>query len=104
MKVQRLQLKCWSRCENVNGTLSEAYVHIQDCTKLTASGYAGSDVEDCLVGLLRSTNYNVKKAEQGIVVLDEMGKNRPPVNGCISFPRCVWGMRTARSPQNNRGL
>lgn len=25
MKVQRLQLKCWSRCENVNGTLSEGY-------------------------------------------------------------------------------
>ena len=25
MKAQRLQLKCWSRCENVNGTLSEAY-------------------------------------------------------------------------------
>lgn len=49
-------------------------VHIQDCTKLTASGYAGSDVEDCLVGLLRSTNYNVKKAEQGIVVLDEVDK------------------------------
>lgn len=49
-------------------------VHIQDCTKLTASGYAGSDVEDCLVGLLRSTNYDVKKAEQGIVVLDEVDK------------------------------
>lgn len=27
--------------------------YIQDCTKITASGYVGSDVEDCLVGLLR---------------------------------------------------
>ena len=33
--------------------------HIQDCTKLTASGYVGSDVEECLVGLLRACDYDV---------------------------------------------
>lgn len=48
--------------------------YIQDCTKITASGYVGSDVEDCLVGLLRTCNYNVKMAEMGIVVLDEGDK------------------------------
>ena len=48
--------------------------YIQDCTKLTASGYVGSDVEDCLAGLLRSCNYDVKKAEMGIVMLDEIDK------------------------------
>ena len=48
--------------------------YIQDCTKITASGYVGSDVEDCLVGLLRSCNYNMKAAEMGIVVLDEGDK------------------------------
>ena len=48
--------------------------YIQDCTKITASGYVGSDVEDCLVGLLRSCNYNMKKAEMGIVLLDEVDK------------------------------
>lgn len=48
--------------------------YIQDCTKITASGYVGSDVEDCLVGLLRTCNYNVKLAEMGIVVLDEGDK------------------------------
>ena len=48
--------------------------YIQDCTKITASGYVGSDVEDCLVGLLRTCNYNVKLAEIGIVVLDEVDK------------------------------
>ncbi len=48
--------------------------YIQDCTKITASGYVGSDVEDCLVGLLRACNYNVKLAEMGIVVLDEGDK------------------------------
>lgn len=48
--------------------------YIQDCTKITASGYVGSDVEDCLVGLLRQCNYDMEKARMGIVVLDEGDK------------------------------
>ena len=48
--------------------------YIQDCTKITASGYVGSDVEDCLAGLLRSCNYDLGKASRGIVVLDEGDK------------------------------
>lgn len=48
--------------------------YIQDCTKITASGYVGSDVEDCLAGLLRTCNYDIKLAEMGIVVLDEGDK------------------------------
>ena len=48
--------------------------YIQDCTKLTASGYVGSDVEDCLAGLLRTSNYNMEAAQMGIVVLDEGDK------------------------------
>lgn len=48
--------------------------YIQDTTKLTASGYVGSDVEDCLAGLLRACNYDMEKAKRGIVVLDEGDK------------------------------
>ena len=48
--------------------------YIQDCTKITQAGYVGSDVEDCLVGLLRECNYDVKRAEMGIVMLDEGDK------------------------------
>ena len=48
--------------------------YIQDCTKVTQAGYVGSDVEDCLVGLLRMCNYDTKRAEMGIVVLDEIDK------------------------------
>lgn len=48
--------------------------YIQDCTKLTESGYVGDDVENCLAGLLRACNYNVEKAEMGIVCLDEVDK------------------------------
>ena len=48
--------------------------YIQDCTKITASGYVGEDVEECLVGLMRSCNYNLDAAEMGIVMLDEGDK------------------------------
>jgi len=48
--------------------------YIQDCTKITASGYVGSDVEDCIAGLLRACNYNVEMAQRGIVMLDEIDK------------------------------
>lgn len=48
--------------------------YIQDCTKITASGYVGSDVEDCLVGLLRACNYDMQAAQMGIVMLDEGDK------------------------------
>lgn len=49
-------------------------VYIQDSTKLTASGYVGSDVEECLVGLLRTSNYDIEAAQMGIVMLDEIDK------------------------------
>lgn len=48
--------------------------YIQDCTKITASGYVGSDVEECLVGLLRNCNYDINRAQMGIVMLDEGDK------------------------------
>lgn len=48
--------------------------YIQDCTKITASGYVGDDVENCLVGLLRSCDYNIAAAQCGIVMLDEGDK------------------------------
>ncbi|MBP9998842.1 MAG: ATP-dependent Clp protease ATP-binding subunit ClpX [Bacteroidales bacterium] len=48
--------------------------YIQDCTKITESGFVGSDVEDCLVGLLRSCDYDIERAQIGIVMLDECDK------------------------------
>lgn len=64
--------------------------YIQDCTKITASGYVGSDVEDCLVGLLRSCNYDMEKAEHGIVILDEGDKIAKKEAG-VSITRDVSG-------------
>lgn len=48
--------------------------HIHDCTKLTESGYVGEDVENILVGLLQECDYDVERAQVGIVCLDEIDK------------------------------
>lgn len=48
--------------------------HIHDCTKLTEAGYVGEDVENILTGLLMACDYNVERAQIGIVCLDEIDK------------------------------
>ena len=70
--------------------LMDVPCYIQDCTKITASGYVGSDVENCLVGLLRACNYDLGKAQRGIVVLDEGDKIAKKEAG-ISITRDVSG-------------
>ena len=47
---------------------------IADATTLTEAGYVGDDVETILVHLLQSANYDIKKAERGIVYVDEIDK------------------------------
>lgn len=47
---------------------------IADATVLTEAGYVGEDVESILSRLLQSANYDVKKAERGIVFIDEIDK------------------------------
>lgn len=47
---------------------------IVDATVLTEAGYVGEDVESLLVRLLQAADYDVKKAEQGIVFIDEIDK------------------------------
>ena len=47
---------------------------IVDATVLTEAGYVGEDIESILTRLLRACDYDVKKAERGIVFIDEIDK------------------------------
>jgi ATP-dependent Clp protease ATP-binding subunit ClpX len=47
---------------------------IADATSLTEAGYVGEDVENILLKLIQSADYDVEKAEQGIIYIDEVDK------------------------------
>jgi ATP-dependent Clp protease ATP-binding subunit ClpX len=47
---------------------------ISDATTLTEAGYVGEDVENIVLRLLQAANYDVKKAECGIIYVDEIDK------------------------------
>ena len=49
-------------------------IAISDATSLTEAGYVGEDVENILTKLLQCANGDIKKAEQGIVFIDEIDK------------------------------
>ena len=47
---------------------------ISDATTLTEAGYVGEDVENILLRLIQSANYDIERAEQGIIYIDEIDK------------------------------
>lgn len=63
---------------------------IADATTLTEAGYVGEDVENIILRLLQAADFDVAKAEQGIIYIDEIDKiNRTTAN--VSITRDVSG-------------
>lgn len=63
---------------------------ISDATSLTEAGYVGEDCESVISKLLRNCDFNVEKAQQGIVFIDEIDKIAKRGSG-QSFSRDVSG-------------
>jgi ATP-dependent Clp protease ATP-binding subunit ClpX len=63
---------------------------IADATTLTEAGYVGEDVENIILRLVQAADYDVQKAEIGIIYVDEIDKIRK-TSGNVSITRDVSG-------------
>ncbi len=71
-------------------TILDVPFTIADATTLTEAGYVGEDVENIILRLLQAADYDIAKAEMGIIYVDEIDKiNRTTAN--VSITRDVSG-------------
>ena len=71
-------------------TILDVPFAIADATTLTEAGYVGEDVENILLKLLQAANFDVERAQQGIIYIDEVDKiGRTTQN--VSITRDVSG-------------
>jgi ATP-dependent Clp protease ATP-binding subunit ClpX len=64
---------------------------IADATALTEAGYVGEDVETILLGLLQAADFDIKRAEKGIIYIDEIDKTGRKSGDNPSITRDVSG-------------
>ncbi len=64
---------------------------IADATALTEAGYVGEDVESILLSLIQTSDYDISRAEKGIVYIDEIDKTARKTGDNPSITRDVSG-------------
>ncbi len=63
---------------------------IADATNVTEAGYVGEDVENIILNLLRASDFNIEKAQRGIIYVDEIDKISRKMEN-VSITRDVGG-------------
>lgn len=96
---------CWdpqgaenSSCPDV-GEVFECSFAISDATTLTEAGYVGEDVENILLRLIQAADYDLERAQRGIVYIDEIDKIAK-IGESVYYKGCFRGRRTAGPAEN----
>ena len=71
-------------------TYLDVPVALCDATSLTEAGYVGEDVENILTRLLQAADYNIEKAQKGIIYIEEIDKKSKKTDN-VSITRDVSG-------------
>ena len=73
---------------------------LADATTLTEAGYVGEDVENIILKLLQAADYEVERAERGIIYIDEIDKITRKADS-PSITRDVSGEGVCNKPCSN---
>ena len=76
---------------------------IADATSLTEAGYVGEDVENILLRLIQAADFDVARAQRGIIYIDEIDKIARKARQPLDHPRRVGRGRPAGAAQDPRG-
>lgn len=71
---------------------------IADATALTEAGYVGEDVENILLKLIQAADYDIARAEYGIIYIDEIDKITEEIGECLHYQGRFRRRRTAGPP------
>ena len=69
---------------------------IADATALTEAGYVGEDVENILLKLIQAADFDVKKAETGIIYIDEVDKIARKADNPSITRDVLWARASSR--------